>query len=1201
MTTHFRRRFRLQLRIALACCFGALSHQVMALHIPDQRRIEGTYGKLPLVFEPNLGQTSGPAKFLVRCRNYIAFLQPDRLTFALHTRHNSQGPLSPQAVSIRFEGANKDASMRGTKILPGHSNYLIGQDPRHWHINIPQYEQVSVREVYPGIALELHGNPIGLEYDLVLSAGADSSRIHLRVDGAQQIEVNERGDLIFEVPGGQLVQTRPYAYQVKQGVRYPVIARYRILENRTVTFDLGSYDKHTPLTIDPSFTYSTEFGGGYTDSAFGIAVDESGSAYVTGATLSADFPTVQAIKSLKTDGSFENDAFVTKLNPSGNSIVYSTFMGGGGSDAARSIAVDASGVYISGNTTSTDYPLANALQSSPASGFVTKISAAGTSLAFSTYFEGGNALAIDASSAVYVQGGITGSNAFFSKIDPTGTSIEFATQFADATTLIKAIAIDATTHDIVVTGTTKYATLATLNAFQTTRVGTSSATGFVTKFSSTGTGLIYSTYLGGSVDDRPTSVALDSDGTAYVTGNTSSYDFPVTSGALEPALQPGNSCFVTEFGTNGQFLVSTFLGGHFKAECNAIAVDTSRKVFVGGTGQFNYPVLGSIELNDHTQQAAFVTKLKPDLSSMVYSTLVGTNSQGQAIALDASGNAYLASNAVWPGTFPIVNSTTFGPLGNDEEIGVSKIVDDTTCASVNVSPTNFLFDVFGGAGSITVTAPSGCSWNVVGNATANPATSVPDTQSPFPVFTGNGAVDFSVNSTALNQPTATGYFVVAGQRVTFTQTGLGSLTPCLNVSAGHSGNFAQGQQNGTFTLIVSNAQGAVSTNGTVTVTATLPTGITLTSMAGTGWTCPGTASNNCSRNGALNGGSSFPPIMVTVALAANASSPQLSQFTVTGGGSPSASATDLAAVTVTRTSISDISPGAGNGSTQSFTFTFEDPNGYTDLTVVDVLINNVLDGSGACYIAFAPASATSGSLYLVDDAGDGGYAGGSPISLPSSATLQNSQCTISGTGSSVSASGNTLTLTLAVTFASGFGGNKVVYTAARSNSQNSGWQAMGTWRAPGPVPPGPAVAGMSPARSGSVSQAYTFTFNDTNGWQDIGVANVLINGAIDGRSACYVAFVPSGSNSGSVFLVDDAGEAGGPYSGMVLPGSGTVQNSQCAIDGTRSSIVGSGNTLTVTLAMTFSQAFAGNQVFFLAARNNSSNSNWQAVGSVTIP
>jgi hypothetical protein len=298
-----------------------------------------------------------------------------------------------------------------------------------------------------------------------------------------------------------------------------------------------------------------------------------------------------------------------------------------------------------------------------------------------------------------------------------------------------------------------------------------------------------------------------------------------------------------------------------------------------------------------------------------------------------------------------------------------------------------------------------------------------------------------------------------------------------------------------------------------------------------------------------------------------------------------------------------VSPAAGSGGSQTFTFSLTDPAGYADLSVVDILINNYLDGIGACYVALAPASASSGYLYLVDNAGDGGYVNGTPMLLPSSLSFANSQCTINGTGSSVSATGNTLTLTLNITFASAFAGNKIFYMAARSATQNSGWQALGTWRVPGPAVVGPGVGSVTPGRSVSTGQTYTFTFTDSNGYADLAVLDILTNSFLDGTSACYVAYVPTSASNGYLYLVDDAGD-GGYASGspILLSSGGTLTNSQCTISTAGSSATASGTTLNLNLAVTFSSSFAGNQVFYLASRNSTTgNSGWQAAGSVTVP
>ena len=297
-----------------------------------------------------------------------------------------------------------------------------------------------------------------------------------------------------------------------------------------------------------------------------------------------------------------------------------------------------------------------------------------------------------------------------------------------------------------------------------------------------------------------------------------------------------------------------------------------------------------------------------------------------------------------------------------------------------------------------------------------------------------------------------------------------------------------------------------------------------------------------------------------------------------------------------------VSPAAGSALSQTFTFTFTDQAGFSDLSVVDVLMNDYLDGIGACYFALAPASAASGYLYLVDDAGDGGYVSGTPMFLPSSGSLTNSQCTLNGAGSSISASGNTLTLTLSITFKAAFAGNRIFYIAARSNTQNSDWQALGTWNVPGTAIVGPAVGGVSPAQSTTNLNSFTFTFTDSNGYADLAVVDVLINSFLDGIDACYFAYVPTSATTGYMYLVDDAGDgryvAGSP---APVPGNTALLNSQCTVYNV--SATATHNTLTLTVEINFNIFnFAGNQVFYLAARNNTTgNSGWQSVGSVTVP
>ncbi|HYW41763.1 MAG TPA: hypothetical protein VE959_02825 [Bryobacteraceae bacterium] len=304
---------------------------------------------------------------------------------------------------------------------------------------------------------------------------------------------------------------------------------------------------------------------------------------------------------------------------------------------------------------------------------------------------------------------------------------------------------------------------------------------------------------------------------------------------------------------------------------------------------------------------------------------------------------------------------------------------------------------------------------------------------------------------------------------------------------------------------------------------------------------------------------------------------------------------------------SGVFPESGNALSQTFTFSFTAPSGFPNLGVLDILINNAVDGRHACYLAFAlPASdacPVSQCLFLVDDAGDSGgpFAGSTRLGA---GNVQNSQCAVTGPGSYITGAGNTVALTLPLAFTPAFAGNQLISMAARDNAgNNSGWQPMGTWSVPGQPPPGPEALGVSPAHSTAATQSFTFTFSDPNGFQDISVADILINTALDGRGACYVAFVPSGPSSGTLFLVDDAGDAGGPYAGgVLLPGSVNVRNSQCTLNAGASSVSASGNLLTLTLSIGFDGVnFAGNRAVFLAARSNTQSSGWQPLGTVLAP
>jgi len=422
----------------------------------------------------------------------------------------------------------------------------------------------------------------------------------------------------------------------------------------------------------------------------------------------------------------------------------------------------------------------------------------------------------------------------------------------------------------------------------------------------------------------------------------------------------------------------------------------------------------------------------------------------------------------------------------------------------------------------------------------------------------------------------------------------GTSMPHLTIVKTHTGNFTQGQNGAAYTITVSNS-GTAATNGPVTVTENPPAGLAVAGMSGASWNCPG--DNTCSRSDALNPGQAYPAITVTAMVAGNAASSITNQATVSGSLLPGQTASDPTTIlpgAVGTPGVVSVNPVTSSGSTQTYTFQFSDTVGYQALGVVNVLINQYLDGRQGCYMAY---SVPDNVLYLVTDAGAGLLPG---KVLNGSGATSNSQCGISGAGSSASGSGNTLTLTLNVTFTNTFGGNKVVYAAAQdAQGDNTGWVVMGVHGVP-PLPSTfPNPLGMSPPSGNVLASTITFTYQDQSSATNLQTVWALINTAIDGRGACYVAYYLPGNQ---VYLYPDNGD-GTQASSIALNGTNTIGNSQCTISAQGSAVETSGTTLTVTLPITFKTAFAGFKGVWLAAQTlgGAQTSAWQALGAWNVP
>jgi hypothetical protein len=649
--------------------------------LPSGLGVVPDYGQIPIAFEANQGQIDPQVKFLARGSGYSLFLTANESVLTLQQQSGKPTDGNPPAsdiLRIALVGANGNPQVFGLTQRAAISNYFIGNDPTQWHSNIPNYGQVEYQNVYDGINLIYYGNQRQLEYDFQLAAGADANAIRLAITGAQSISLDAQGDLVLTTPGGDVVEHAPVIYQESNGVRQPVDGHYVLEDNGQIGFAVGPYDPSKPLTIDPVLVYSTYLGGSGFDSGNGIAVDSTGDAYVIGTSNSNNFPATNAgFGPLGLD-----DVFVTKLNAAGTGIVYSTYLGGTNNDFAEGIAIDGSGnAYLCGGTDSTDFPTtAGSIEPTDPggrNGWVAKLSADGTTLDYCTYIGGSNsdfcwAIAVDPNTGIAsVLGDSTstdfpvtsgayqttkrgGFDATVMKINAAGTAFFYATYLggsADENLGVGGdIAIDSS-GDAYVTGYTKSTNFPTKKAIQSTNHGGVDA--FVTELNPTGTGLIFSTYLGGSVDalansgnDYGRGIALDSSGNIYVTGYTTSIDFPTVNGIQATHANDGglNDAFVAKIAAGGTSLLwSTYLGGTDDDKAYAIAVDGSGNAYITGqTLSIDFPTLNSFSSYSSGLSDAFVPKFNSN-GSLAYSTYFGDNNNnyGYAIAVDSGGNAYV--------------------------------------------------------------------------------------------------------------------------------------------------------------------------------------------------------------------------------------------------------------------------------------------------------------------------------------------------------------------------------------------------------------------------------------------------------------------------------------------------------------------------------------------------------------------------------
>ena len=606
---------------------------------------------IPMAFTENQGQWDSKVKFRANYGGATMWFAEDGAYYyftrliskqshnieTVNTDHigESQDSIETMMIKASFVGANLNPKMSGKGKLGYKCNFFRGNDPDKWWTNVSNYQSIVYKNLYKGIDLKYYGNGKQMEYDFIVSPGADLSQIMVQYDGVKSININRNGELIVETDWGKIVEHKPLVYQVVNDKRELIECEYALFDNNVFSFYLsGGYDAGRALVIDPVLSYATYVGGEDSDFAYQIAVDNDDNAYVIGYSNSNDFPSTPGAYDENYSGA-DHDVVVFKLTAAGDSLLYSTFLGGSGDDKGFGIAVDGSGcAYVTGHTHSSDFPTENAWDDSfngIYDAFTTKFSAAGDSLLYSTFL-----------------GGMSGDGGRGIEVDDNGN----------------AFVCGRTTSDDFPTTSGAFDTLYNDGVFN----GIYRCDGFIAKLTQLGDDLVYSTYIGGDSIENLESIVLDEDGNAYVGGSTYSYNFPTTTGAFDQSYNGNGDAVLAKFSADGSSLVySTFIGGNGYDEVHgeALALETDGSAYFGGltlSDTLSFPITPGAY---HTHMArdssymGYVAKINPVGSELEYCSWLGDSlySVVTDVQINSNGEAYVCGETSYLPLLHALDST----------------------------------------------------------------------------------------------------------------------------------------------------------------------------------------------------------------------------------------------------------------------------------------------------------------------------------------------------------------------------------------------------------------------------------------------------------------------------------------------------------------------------------------------------------------